>query len=217
MSARSSPRRDQFLNTVTVLAQAVGLKDADTGRHSARVTRYSLMLGRQLGLPDRDLNLLEIGAPLHDLGKIGIDDTILRKPGRLTAEEFEVVKTHTTKGAAIVGVIPDLHPVLPIVRNHHERWDGGGYPDHLAGEQIPLLARAVAVAEAFDAITSAAPYHPDRKGRPPEEAFAELERASGRQLDPRCVAAFLAIRGPILEALSEFSRPAWGPLFGEGV
>src|SRR4029434_9800540 len=111
-----------------------------------------------LNLSPDDLNLLRTGTPLHDVGKIGIDDAILRKPDRLTREEFEIMKTHTTKGAKILEQIPDLLPIIPIVRSHHERWDGKGYPDGLVGEAISPLARVVALADAFDAMTSDRPY-----------------------------------------------------------
>src|SRR5262249_389485 len=164
-------QRDLFLNTITVLAQAVELRDEYTGGHTARVTNYSLLLGQQMELPYKDIELLRIGTPLHDIGKIGIDDAILRKPGKLTPEEYKLMQSHTVKGEAIISVIPDLTAIKPIVRSHHERWDGTGYPDKLAGENIPLLARIVAVADAFDAMTSNRPYHADKKGRPPELAF----------------------------------------------
>jgi HD-GYP domain-containing protein (c-di-GMP phosphodiesterase class II) len=194
-------QRDLFLKTIQVLGQVVEKRDEYTGGHTQRVSRYALMLGQQLGIPAEDRSLLEIGTPLHDIGKIGIDDAILRKPGKLTAEEFETMKAHTTKGAEIVSVIPDLHPIIPIVRNHHERWDGNGYPDKLAGEDIPLLARIVAVVDAFDAMTSARPYHPDKRGRPPEAAFEELQRQAGRQFDPQCAAAFLAIQDEVIDTM----------------
>jgi putative nucleotidyltransferase with HDIG domain len=194
-------QRDLFFNTITILAQAVELRDEYTGGHTARVTQFALLLGQNLGLPPADLELIRIGTPLHDIGKIGIDDAILRKPGRLTAEEFAVMQSHTVKGAAIVATIPDLHPIIPIVRSHHERWDGQGYPDRLGGDDIPQLARIVAVCDAFDAMTSNRPYHPDRQGRPPAAAMAELQRQAGRQFDPACVAAFVAIQDQIVEAM----------------
>ena len=100
------------------------------------------MLAQKLELPEEQIELIRIGAPLHDIGKIGIDDAILRKPGKLTAEEFEQMKTHTTKGAEIIQTIPDMQPIIPIVRSHHERWDGTGYPDGLAGEDDPARWRA---------------------------------------------------------------------------
>ncbi|VTR97677.1 HD domain-containing phosphohydrolase [Tuwongella immobilis] len=194
--------RDLFINTITALAQAVEMRDEYTGGHTARVTNYATLLGEQLQLSHRELELIRIGTPLHDIGKIGIDDAILRKPAKLTDEEFAIMQTHTSKGAAIIQTIPDLHPILPIVRSHHEWWNGTGYPDRLLGEGIPLLARIVSVCDAFDAMTSNRPYHLDRKARPPEVAFDELQRMSGTQFDPRCVEAFLAIRGPVLETMT---------------
>src|SRR5262249_31820638 len=131
-----------------------------------------------------------IGTPLHDIGKIGIQDAILLKPDRLTAEEFELMKSHTVKGAAILEPIPALAPVIPIVRSHHERWDGQGYPDGLAMDKINLLARIVAVADAFDAMTSPRPYRP---AMPMEKALAELAAKAGTHFDPVCVNAFLAV------------------------
>jgi putative nucleotidyltransferase with HDIG domain len=187
-------QRDLFLNTITMLAQAIELKDPYTGGHTARVTAYSLLLAEELKVSPEEMELVRIGTPLHDIGKIGIDDAILRKPDRLTAEEFEVMKLHTVKGDEILATCPDLRHVRPIVRSHHERWDGRGYPDGLSGDNIHPLARIVAVADAFDAMTSDRPY---RKGMAPEVAFAEVERQSGLQFDPRCAAGFLAIRGRI--------------------
>jgi HD-GYP domain-containing protein (c-di-GMP phosphodiesterase class II) len=195
-------QRDLFLNTITVLAQAVELRDEYTGGHTARVTNYSLLLSQQLNLPYKDQELLRLGTPLHDIGKIGIDDSILRKPGKLTPEEYKIMQSHTVKGDAIVSTIPDLHPVRPIVRSHHERWDGTGYPDQLSGEQIPQLARIVAVADAFDAMTSNRPYHPEKRGKTPEEAFAEVERQATHQFDPACAAAFLDIQEQVLESMA---------------
>jgi HD-GYP domain-containing protein (c-di-GMP phosphodiesterase class II) len=153
------------------------------------------MLAEQLRLPPDEVELIRIGTPLHDIGKIGIDDAILRKPDKLSPEEFEAMKLHTIKGDEILATIPDLRSVRPIVRSHHERWDGTGYPDRLREEKIPLLARIVAVADTFDAMTSDRPY---RKGMDPAVAFAEVEKQSGRQFDPTCAAAFLAIRDRIV-------------------
>lgn len=195
-------QRDLFLNTITVLAQAVELRDEYTGGHTARVTNYSLLLAQKLNLPYKEQELLRMGTPLHDIGKIGIDDAILRKPGRLTPDEYKIMQLHTVKGDAIVSTIPDLHPVRPIVRSHHERWDGNGYPDRLAGEQIPLLARIVAVADAFDAMTSNRPYHVDKRGKTPEEGFAEVALMSGKQFDPTCAEAFIEIQDQIVESMT---------------
>jgi putative nucleotidyltransferase with HDIG domain len=192
-------QRDLFFSTITTLAQAVEMRDEYTGGHTARVTTYSLLLGRQLKLSAEDINVIRMGGPLHDIGKIGIDDAILKKPGRLTPEEFEIMKSHTVKGAAILQLLPDLAPVIPIVRSHHERWDGKGYPDGTAGEATPRLARIVAVADAFDAMTSDRPY---RAGMPAEAAFAEVQKQSGMQFDPECAAGFLAIRERIEQEIS---------------
>jgi putative nucleotidyltransferase with HDIG domain len=186
-----------------VLAQAVELRDDYTGNHTQRVTRYATMLGEKLELPEDQLELIRLGGPLHDIGKIGIDDAILRKPGRLTGDEYEVMKTHTTKGAEILASVPEMEPILPIVRSHHERWDGSGYPDGLAGEEIPLLARIVAVADAFDAMTSNRPYHENKRGKSPAWAFGEVERQLGKQFDPDVGAAFIAIREEIVRAMAE--------------
>lgn len=184
-------QRDLFLNTITILAQAVEMRDEYTGGHTLRVTNYSLMLAEHLNFAPKDVDLIRIGTPLHDIGKIGIDDAILRKPERLTPEEFEIMKTHTIKGAEILSTIPDLQTIIPIVRHHHERYDGKGYPDGLAGEDISPLARVVALADAFDAMTSDRPY---RKGMPATVAFAEIEKMAGSQFDPNFAAGFLAIR-----------------------
>lgn len=196
-------QRELFLKTIMMLAQMVELRDEYTGGHTQRVTKYATMLAEKLEVPEDQLELIKLGTPLHDIGKIGIGDEILRAPRRLTAHEFAVMQTHTTLGAEYLSGIPELHPIIPIVRNHHERWDGTGYPDRMAKENIPFLARIVAVADAFDAMTSNRPYHPDRKGRPPAVALAEVERQAGRQFDPRCAAGFLEIKDQILRTMSE--------------
>jgi putative nucleotidyltransferase with HDIG domain len=189
-------QRDLFINTISLMADLVELRDAYTGGHTTRVMNYSLLLAQELQLPGSDVEIIRVGTPLHDIGKIGIDDAILRKPDRLTPEEFEAMKLHTVKGAEILATVPDLHPVIPIVRSHHERWDGKGYPDGLAAEDIHPLARIVAVADAYDAMTSDRPY---RNGLATSVAFAEVEKQSGRQFDPRCASAFLAMRDKILQ------------------
>jgi HD-GYP domain-containing protein (c-di-GMP phosphodiesterase class II)/pSer/pThr/pTyr-binding forkhead associated (FHA) protein len=191
-------QRDLFLNTITILAQAVELRDDYTGGHTARVTKYSELLARQMDLSHTDLKWISFGTPLHDIGKIGIDDAILRKPDGLTPQEFEIMKTHTLKGAAILSTIPDLAPVIPIVRSHHERWDGRGYPDRLAGEDIPRLARIVAVADTFDAMTSDRPY---RKAMAADIALSEIKKHSGKQFDPDCATAFVEIREQVVKVM----------------
>ncbi len=190
-------QRQQFIDTVQTLARAVEMRDQYTGEHTRRVTDYSLLLAEQLRLPAAEKYQLQIGTPLHDIGKIGIDDAILRKPGKLTAGEFEAMKTHTTKGASMVTSLLNLAPMIPIIKHHHERFDGKGYPDGLHGEQIPMSARIVAVADAFDAMTSERPYRP---ALPTEKAFLELAETSGTHFDPRCVEAFLNMRARV-EAL----------------
>lgn len=191
-------QRQLFLATITTLADAVELRDKYTGNHTKRVTNFSILLAEQLDLPSDDIEILKIGTPLHDVGKIGIPDDILKKPGKLTNEEFEIMKTHTVKGAEILGQVPDPAAAVPIARSHHERWDGRGYPDALRGEDIPRLARIVAVADAFDAMTSDRPY---RQGMAPEVAFAEVEKQRGRQFDPEAATAFLQIRQRVIEEM----------------
>jgi putative nucleotidyltransferase with HDIG domain len=189
-------QRSWFIQTVIALAQTIELRDPYTAGHSKRVTRYALLLADALKLPPKERRQIEIGGQLHDIGKIGIRDTVLRKTGKLSAAEDQHMQSHTVKGAAIVAGIPELAPVLPIVRNHHERWNGRGYPDRLAGEAIPLAARIVAVADSFDAMTSNRPY---RAGLSVDEAFRQVERAAGTQFDPECSRAFLGLRHRIAQ------------------
>ncbi len=189
--------RELFGQTVAALARAVELRDRYTGNHTQRVTDYSLLLGQELGLSAAGQHHLRIGAPLHDVGKIGISDAILQKPGKLTAEEFEEMKTHTVKGAQVLSTIPCLAPLIPIIRHHHERWDGRGYPDGLAGEHIDPLARVVAVADAFDAMTSERPYRPSLSL---DDAFTEIRDKAGTHFAPDCARAFVRLR-PGIEAL----------------
>jgi putative nucleotidyltransferase with HDIG domain len=192
-------QRDLFLDTITILAQAVEMRDEYTGGHTQRVTAYSVMLGEHMGLAPNEMELIRLGTPLHDIGKIGIDDAILRKPDKLTPEEFEVMKTHTTRGAEILQTIADLQPIIPIVRSHHERWDGLGYPDGLVGENIPHLARIVALADAYDAMTSDRPY---RKGMSPVVAFGEIEKMLGKQFDPNYARGFLELKEAIVQEMA---------------
>jgi putative nucleotidyltransferase with HDIG domain len=187
-------QREQFLQTVTTLARTVEARDQYTGDHTRRVTEYSLILADELRVSALERHLIEVGTPLHDIGKIAIDDAILRKPGKLSEGEFEFMKTHTVKGAAMLDSMFSLTPMIPIVRHHHERWDGTGYPDRLAGSHIPLNARVVAVADAFDAMTSHRPYRPAMAA---EQAFLELIRKAGSHFDPACVQAFLRARTQI--------------------
>jgi len=188
--------RALFLGSIQMLAGAVDEKDPYTRGHSDRVTRYSLLIGKEMNLPASFLETLQISAQLHDVGKIGIEDHILRKPGALNAEEFEVMKTHTTKGANLLRPVSQLAEMLPGIELHHEALDGRGYPYGLEGDQIPLLARVIAVADTFDALTTNRPY---QQAHSPEEALKIIQNLIGKRLDPEAAAALLAVyaRGEI--------------------
>jgi HD-GYP domain-containing protein (c-di-GMP phosphodiesterase class II) len=188
--------RALFIGSIQMLAGAVDEKDPYTRGHSDRVTRYSLLIAREMRLDDEFLETLRISAQLHDVGKIGIEDHILKKPGALTPEEFEIMKTHTTKGANILRPVKQLKEMLPGIELHHEALDGRGYPYGLKGEQIPLLARVIAVADTFDALTTNRPY---QRAHEPKEALRIIRNLAGKRLDPEAVAAIDAIyeRGEI--------------------
>jgi putative two-component system response regulator len=173
------------------LAIAAEFRDDNTGQHTQRVGQMSALLARQLGLPDAQVSLIARGAPLHDVGKIGVPDTILLKMGKLTPEEFEVVKTHTVIGARILsgGKFPLLRLAEEIAFTHHERWDGGGYAG-IRGADIALAGRIVAVADVFDALTQQRPYKP---AWPVADAIGEIDRQRGKQFDPEVVDAFLRV------------------------
>ncbi|MDQ3813419.1 MAG: response regulator, partial [Armatimonadota bacterium] len=168
------------------LAKAAEYRDDDTGQHTHRVGLTSTLLAQNLGLATERVELLRRAAPLHDVGKIGIPDEILLKPGRLTPEEFDIIKTHSAIGAALLsGGRSDLvQMAASIALTHHERWDGTGYPRGIAGEAIPIEGRIVAIVDVFDALTHDRPY---KKAWPLEEALAEIARQDGRQFDPRIV------------------------------
>jgi HD-GYP domain-containing protein (c-di-GMP phosphodiesterase class II) len=154
----ASENRDLFLGSIRMLAAAIDEKDPYTRGHSGRVAKYSMIIGEAMSLEAEELDRLRISALLHDVGKIGVDDRVLKKPGKLTDEEFELMKQHTVKGANIMRPVAQLKDVLPGIELHHERMDGGGYPYGLAGDQIPLMARIIAVADTLDAITTNRPY-----------------------------------------------------------
>jgi len=185
-----------FMGSIQMLAGAVDEKDPYTRGHSDRVTKYSLMIATEMGLDLGFLEILRVSAQLHDVGKIGIEDRILKKPGALTPEEFEIMKTHTTKGANILRPVPQLVEMLPGIELHHEALDGRGYPYGLKGDDIPPLARVIAVADTFDALTTNRPY---QKAHDSEEALRIIQNASGKRLDPKAVNALLAVykRGEI--------------------
>jgi HD-GYP domain-containing protein (c-di-GMP phosphodiesterase class II) len=198
--------RALFLGSIQMLAGAVDEKDPYTRGHSDRVTRYSLLIGKEMNLPATFLETLQISAQLHDVGKIGIEDHILKKPGALTAEEFEVMKTHTTKGANILRPVSQLAEMLPGIELHHEALDGRGYPYGLKDDQIPLLARVIAVADTFDALTTNRPY---QQAHSPEEAFRIIQNLAGKRLDPEAVSALKAVyaRGEIRIQRIAIKRP----------
>jgi HD-GYP domain-containing protein (c-di-GMP phosphodiesterase class II) len=206
LKGAAEENRALFLGSIQMLAGAVDEKDPYTRGHSDRVTRYSMMIAKEMKLDAIFMETLQISAQLHDVGKIGIEDVILKKPGALTAEEFEVMKTHTTKGANILRPVTQLAEMLPGIELHHEALDGRGYPYGLKGEQIPLLARVIAVADTFDALTTNRPY---QHAHTPEEALKIIRNLAGKRLDPEPVAALMAVyeRGEIRIQRVSIKRP----------
>jgi HD-GYP domain-containing protein (c-di-GMP phosphodiesterase class II) len=202
--------RALFMGSIQMLAGAVDEKDPYTRGHSDRVTRYSLLIAKEMNLAHTFMETLQISAQLHDVGKIGIEDHILKKPGALTEEEFEVMKTHTTKGANILRPVTQLAEMLPGIELHHEALDGRGYPYGLKGDQIPLLARVIAVADTFDALTTNRPY---QQAHTPDQALQIIKNLAGKRLDPACVAALLAVyeRGGIRIQRFTIKRPISAP------
>jgi len=205
LTAAEEETRGAYVGAIRALAAALDARDPYTAGHSDRVSALSERVGRRMQMTDTDLDVLRLGALLHDIGKIGLSDEILRKPGALTAEEFEQIKRHPALGARILRQVPFLAPHLPIVELHHERPDGRGYPFGLRGDEIPLPARIVHVADAFDAITSARAYRPARS---PREALAELQQHAGTQFDPASVDALVAA----LPDATGQAEPAWPAL-----
>jgi putative nucleotidyltransferase with HDIG domain len=187
-------QREFFAGVVRALTSAIDAKDPYTCGHSDRVARVSVRLAEELGCDRNQVETIYLSGLLHDVGKIGIDDTVLRKPGKLTDTEFEHIKTHTEIGYKILVDIKKLDEVLPVVLHHHEQWDGRGYPRGLAGEKIPFLARIVAVADAFDAMGSDRPY---RQGMSDEKLDAILRDGAGRQWDAHVVDAFFRARDDV--------------------
>ena len=184
--------RIQGFSMLDALVTAVDNKDRYTRKHSEDVMEYSLMIVREMGMDEGEQHTVAVAALLHDVGKIGVPDAILRKPGKLTDQEFEAVKQHPMMGAVMVGAVPGLEDILDAVRHHHERWDGDGYPFGLRGEETPMFARLMAVADAFSAMTTDRPY---RKGMDREQALSILADGAGTQWDPECVSAFLTAVG----------------------
>jgi PAS domain S-box-containing protein len=194
--------------TLQRLAVAAEYRDDDTSQHTERVGVTAAEIAVQLGLGAEEIKLLREAAPMHDVGKLAISDTILLKPGKLTVQEYEVMKTHAALGARLLSgsSSPVLQMATVIAASHQERWDGSGYPAGLAGEAIPLVGRVVAVADVFDALTHDRPY---KSAWPVEHAIAEIKRASGSKFDPRVVAAFLRMQKDI-PVVSETDSPQQG-------
>lgn len=198
--------QELFFNSIRALAAAIDAKDPYTRGHSERVARYAVVLAKNMGLPPEEVRKVRISALLHDVGKIGIDDRILRKPTALTDEEFEVMKTHPVKGALIMGQIPQLKEVIPGMRHHHEKWAGDGYPDGLQGEEIPKLARIIAVADTFDAMTTTRPY---QKAMRLDYVVSRIRSFSGIRFDPEVTNALdRAFTTHELEVVGEAARLA---------
>ncbi|HEV8181726.1 MAG TPA: HD domain-containing phosphohydrolase [Candidatus Angelobacter sp.] len=182
--------RTLFLSAIQMLAGAVDEKDPYTRGHSDRVTRYSVLIATEMGLKEEDVEKIRVSAQLHDVGKIGIEDRILKKPGALTPEEFEIMKTHTTKGAAILRPVEALRDMLPGIELHHESLDGRGYPYGLKGEQIPLMPRIIMVADTFDAMTTNRPY---QAAMDPEYVIRIINSLAATKFDPTVVAAMTKV------------------------
>jgi putative two-component system response regulator len=188
VQAQARAYEELFLASLQSLADALEVKDPYTWGHSVRVGRYAVAIAAELGLTNEQLSQLELGSRLHDIGKIGVREAVLNKDGPLTEEEYRHVMEHPVIGWRILSpLLRDAPHALAVVRSHHERFDGGGAPDALCGEDIPLEARIAAVADSFDAMTSGRPY---RAGMAVDAALAELHRCAGSQFDPACVHAF---------------------------
>ena len=189
--------KELFYKTIKSISCALDAKDPYTHGHSLRVTLYSLILASKLGLTDSALEEIETAGLLHDIGKIGIPQSILCKTSRLTDEEFEIMKDHTGQGAKMIQNVKKLRAVASWLKSHHERWDGRGYPCGLKGTEIPLFARVIALADTYDAMTSTRPY---RKALPHEVAIQEIKRCSGVQFDPELAEIFIANEAEIKAA-----------------
>ncbi len=189
-------QRSLFLSTVKSLASAIDAKDEYTRHHSTRVTEFSLKIAAKMGFSEKELGELELAAVLHDVGKIAVPESILNKPGKLTDEEFKLIKEHPVRGEAILSPVIELKEIGRIVRAHHERYDGTGYPDRLKGREIPIGARIMTIADTYDSITSERPY---RKAASHRYAVKEIISCSGTQFDPEVVENFLEIAGAFVQ------------------
>lgn len=185
--------RESYLNTIQALSMTIDAKDPYTHGHSKRVSEISVLIGNQIGLDADQLELLKYAGDLHDIGKIGISELIIAKEGKLTVDEYEIVKTHPLVGETIIEPVPFLSQIKEVIRHHHERYDGYGYPDGLTGETIPQMSRIILIADSYDAMTSDRPY---RKALTHDEAVIEIRKHGGTQFDPALVEAFLSVFGP---------------------
>lgn len=203
-------QRETFLGITMAFAEALEKRDHYTGGHTRRVCSYSLAIARRLGLTQAELNELRLSAILHDIGKIGVADCILQKPGRLEPDEFAAMNQHPRIGAEILEHVKSLRSMLGGVRHHHEKYDGSGYPDQMCGVEIPLTARIITVADTFDAMTSDRSY---RNAHSAESALSELQRCSGSQFDPEIVEAFLEAyrHGELTNTWNEYTSIEFAP------
>ena len=192
-----------YLDTIGILRQTVEAKDPYTRGHSDRVSEYSVLIGKKLGLDEKTLHILKIGGLFHDIGKIGIPDSILLKESKLSDEEYSQIKNHPMIGVHMLGDAAIFTDILPIVKHHHERYDGRGYPSQLVGDDIPYVARIAAVADTFDAMTSKRSY---RDSLPIDVVRAEIERCSGTQFDPNIAKIFLDIMDNDFDLIREIQE-----------
>ena len=192
-----------YLDTIGILRQTVEAKDPYTRGHSDRVSEYSVLIGKKLGLDEKTLHILKIGGLFHDIGKIGIPDSILLKESKLSDEEYSQIKNHPMIGVHMLGDAAIFTDILPIVKHHHERYDGRGYPSQLVGEDIPYVARIAAVADTFDAMTSKRSY---RDSLPIDVVRSEIERCSGTQFDPNIAKVFLDIMDNEFDLIREIQE-----------
>ena len=204
LKAANQEIQEAYLDTIYRLVPAAEYKDEDTGDHIVRMSRYAALIAEKIGLPDRDVQNILYAAPMHDIGKVGIPDSILMKPGKLTDEEFDFMKTHTTIGAKILAdsKAAILKIAEQIALSHHEKWNGKGYPQGLSGDEIPLFGRIVGLADVFDALTSKRPY---KDSFPVEVAIGIIKKESGQHFDPDVVDVFLENIDEILKINSELS------------
>ncbi|MFA7061460.1 MAG: DJ-1 family glyoxalase III [Pedobacter sp.] len=191
-----------FNNTIQSLVGALEMKDSYTQGHAKRVTEYSLSIGSKLNLPDHELRDLYLGAVLHDIGKIGTEETLLNKPGGLNLREETLIREHPLKGTLFIVGIENLSHIVPTILHHHERWDGTGYPGRLKGEQIPLHARIVSITDSFDAMVSTRSYRPALNK---EAAIRELQKQKGTQFDPFIVDVFIECLNDSPFEMNDFS------------